>query len=201
VVLSNISYAGHPQILKSGHGNRLMMLKKVWENSDCYRDFADIRIVAAPRAAPPFHCEAIVEEQDTHLILGEQNLLRDPGKPAWYLANTLDTIKPYSLGDVVVKGHSPHRLLAVVHDVEQTPTLSPDSVSLAYQTLLQLRHTLRLSSLAMPLLGTVHGKMSEQDSLLRLREHLEYGPIAGLQRLWLILPSGSDCSCLEVLSS
>jgi hypothetical protein len=177
------------------------MLKIVWKKSDCCLEYGDISIVAAPRTSPPFPCQAIVEEQDTHLILGEQTLLRDPGKPPWYLANTLDTVKPHALGDVVVKGHSPHRLLAVVHDVEQTPTLSPDSISLAYQALLQVQQTLQLTSLALPLLGTVHGKMSERDSLLRLRECLAQGPISGLQRMWLILPPGSDCGCLNVLSS
>lgn len=174
------------------------MLKIVWKKSDCCLEYGDISIVAAPRSSPPFPCQAMVEEQDTHLILGEQTLLRDPGKPAWYLANTLDTVKPHALGEVVVK--RPQRLLAVVHDIEQSPTLSPNSVSRAYQNLLQLQQTLQLNSLAMPLLGTVHGQMSAQDSLLRLRPCLEQGPNSGLQRLWLILPPGSDCACLSLLS-
>ena len=178
-----------------------MMLEIVWDKADCTLTLGDISIVAAPRSNPPFSYQAIVEEQDTHLILGEQQGLTDPGKPAWYLANTLDMVKPYELGTVVVKGHSPHHLLAVVHDVEQTPTLSPESVTQAYQTVLQIRQSMQLTSLAMPLLGTVHGHLSEHESLQRLRECLLQGPTAGLQRLWLILPTDSDCHCLGDLSS
>ena len=178
-----------------------MMLEIVWDKADCTLTLGDINIVAAPRSNPPFRYQAIVEEQDTHLILGEQHRLTDPGKPAWYLANTLEAVRPYDLGTVVVKGHSPHRLLAVVHDVEQTPTLSPDSVTQAYLTVLQIGQSMLLTSLAMPLLGTVHGHLSEHESLQRLRDCLLQGPIAGLQRLWLILPTDSDCHCLSYLSS
>jgi hypothetical protein len=200
VMRTNLPYAEYPKPLTSRHWSRRKMLKIVWNKSDCCLDYGDISIVAAPQSSPPFPCQAMVEEQDTHLLLGEQMRLRDPGKPAWYLANTLDTVKTHALGDVVVKGHPPHRLLAVVHDIEESPTLSPESVSLAYQNLLRLQQTLQLTSLAMPLLGTVHGKMRMQDSLLRLRTCLEQRPNSGLQRLWLMLPAGSDCACLSLLS-
>ena len=105
------------------------------------------------------------------------------------------------MGSVVVKGHSPHRLLAVVHDIEQDPTLDPESVSLAYKTVLEIGQQMQFTSLAIPLLGTVHGKLSERESLRRLHEGLHHGPTVGLQRIWLILPADSDYRCLTYLSA
>ena len=62
-----------------------------------------VAIVAAPRNHPPFKFQAIVQEQDTHQLLGEQTTLTDPGKPAWYLANTLEIEQTPALGSVIIR--------------------------------------------------------------------------------------------------
>jgi len=98
-----------------------MTIELVWDKSDCSLDIGALRIQAAPKAHPPFSCQAIVEEQDTYLILSEQTELKDPGKPVWYLASMIENAETYPLGSVIIKGKSPLRLCAVVHDIEQEP--------------------------------------------------------------------------------
>lgn len=176
-------------------------MELVWDKADCILALDGLLVVAAPLTCPPFDYQAIVEEQDTHLLLGRQTILDDQGKPAWYLANTLETSIPYSLGSVICKGHAPQRLLAVVHDIEQEPTCRTKTVKLAYKAVMQTVKERRLESLALPLLGTVHGKLSIRDSIQLLHNIMRHGSPVSLRRLWLILPMGSDCRCLAQLSA
>ena len=175
-------------------------MKLVWDQSDCTLELGDLTIQAAPRDYPPFHYQAIVQEQDTNLLLSEQTTLREPGKPAWYLANTLERTESYSLGTIILKGHDPKRLLAIVHDIEQTPTCSPEVIKLAYNNLFKIIETKHISSLAIPLLGTVYGKLRVNESIDLLRESLQQDLPACLNKVWLILPEDYDCSCLKQLS-
>ena len=175
-------------------------MELVWDKTHCIQQLGNITIYAAPKEHPPFSYKAIVEEQDTHLLLQQQTLLRDPGKPAWYLANKLDTDENYRLGDVVIRGQAPKRLLAIVHDVEQTPTCTIESVELAYQHLMICVKQQGFSSLALPLLGTVHGKIPIEESINLLSHATQQNPPACLLKIWLILPDHQDCSCLQQLT-
>jgi hypothetical protein len=176
-----------------------MTIELVWDKSDCSLDIGNLRIQAAPKNYPPFSCQAIVEEQDTYLILGEQTELKDPGKPAWYLANTMENTETYSLGSVVIKGKSPLRLCAVVHDIEQEPTYTHACVGKAYQAVMQTVQKRNITSLALPLLGSIHGKLSVTESVQLLDASVIHGYPENLEKLWLILPSGSNCDCLKQL--
>ncbi len=170
-----------------------MTIELVWNKSDCTVTFKGIAIHAAPREYPPFTYQAIVEEQDTNLLLSEQTILKDPGKPAWYLANTLENGASYPLGTVIIKGQNPKRLLAIVHDIERTPTCEPKTIHRAWQNVIRAIEDNKISSAAMPLLGSVHGKLPITTSISLFRECLDKNVPACLEKIWLILPG--DCSC------
>lgn len=175
-------------------------MELIWNKADCFVKFEDVVIYAAPKGHASFSYQAIVEEQDTHLLLQQQDFLSDPGKPAWYLANILEGEKSQFLGEVLVRGKMPSRLLAIIHDIEQSPTYNLNSIILAYRNILILVAEKGISSLALPLLGTVHGKLAITDSIKLLRNALQKNLPACLQRIWLILPEGIDCRCLNLLS-
>ena len=123
-------------------------------------------------------------------------MLKDPGKPTWYLANTLEREETCKLGSVIVKGNAPIRLLAIVHDIDQEPTCRPESINKAYETLLQTILEKGIISVGLPLLGTVHGKLSIAEAIVLLNECLQEQLPDSLQRIWLVLPSGTGCECL-----
>lgn len=174
-------------------------IKLVWDKADCSLRLGDVTLVAAPRTHPPFTCQAMVEEQDTYLLMAEQTTLKDPGKPAWYLANTLQQQEACQPGSVIIKSHAPIRLLAVVHNIDQEPTCHPAHISKAYQSLLQILQEKEISSVGLPLLGTVHGKLLITEAIALLADCVQAGLPESLQRIWLILPSGTGCECLAEL--
>ena len=127
-------------------------------------------------------------------------MLKDPGKPTWYLANTLEREQTCKLGSVIVRGSAPIRLLAIVHDIDQEPTCRPESISKAYQALLQIILEKGITSIGLPLLGTVHGKLSIAEAIVLINECLQDQLPDSLQQIWLILPSGTGCECLAELT-
>jgi len=174
-------------------------MELIWNNTDCTTCILGIHITAAPGDAPPFVCQAMVVEQDTHLLLGAQTVLPDPGKPAWYLANTLEREPVHALGAVVTTGHKPLRLLAIVHDIEHSPTCLPEHIRQAWRHILQITAHKQIDTLAAPLLGTVHGHLSPSQSIGLFREALVEDPPIHLSRIWLILPPETGCECLQQL--
>ena len=82
-----------------------------------------MEIAISPSQFAPFTVQAIVEEQDTALILGNTDKINDPGnKPAWYLANTLETQPLLTPGQVIIRDTQPLRLQAIIHDLDAEPT-------------------------------------------------------------------------------
>jgi len=174
-----------------------MTIELIWNKNDCVLVYQGITIHAAPKDYPPFTPQAMLEEQDTELLLNPQTSLHDPGKPAWYLANTLEDNPSHPLGSVVVKGQQPKRLLAIVHDIEHTPTCQPAFIQTAWLNVMAIIQENRFTTVAMPLLGTTHGKISVKDAILMLGESLKQNRPTCLEKIWLILPL--DCSC-EILA-
>lgn len=65
-------------------------LRLVWDINLSRVRINDINIVGAPKALPPFYIDAVVEEQDTALILSQSGNITEPdNKSAWFLANKL----------------------------------------------------------------------------------------------------------------
>lgn len=171
----------------------------VWDAGRCARQLGDLRVVAAPRTHPPFRCAAIAEEQDTCLLLGPQHELRASDTPAWAMANRLEAQRTHVPGSVVVRRGTPLRLLAIVHDVSQTPTWREAWVVEALGNILRELERRELASLTLPVLGARHGKLSTRRFAQMLGGVLARHRPACLRRLWLSVPTGVSCSILDAL--
>lgn len=112
----------------------------------------------APENLPPFQINAVIEEQDTALILSpaKKIVLADP-RPAWYLSNMLEYQKLLQPGDVIERPGSPTRLLAIVHDFDVTPSQKSAWIKLALDNVFIKCKEGRIQAIKLPILGSVYG--------------------------------------------
>jgi hypothetical protein len=151
-------------------------------------NFRGVRIVAAPQDRRPFPVAAVVLEEDTNLLMSASAEIRDPVQSFGDLLREMAAFQALAPGDVVVQAGSPLRLLAVIHDIEQTPTWKEAWVESALCRLLKETERLGLDSLCLPVLGALHGGMSTIRFARLLRAALEGGPRARLRRVWGLVP-------------
>ena len=158
-----------------------------------------IRIAAAPKDSPPFLVDAFAFEEDTFLVLSADPTVRDPKIPLIRIMSRLIETRPHAPGTVLVQGHSPVRLLAVVHDFDEDPSWKEDWIKKAFQGVFEAAERLRLRSLGLPLLGTVHGSLDRDRGLQFLAEGLRFGTLPDLTRLWLVVPPAGAHAVLQSL--
>ena len=168
-------------------------LRLVWDINLSSVRINDIDIVVAPKAVPPFDIDAVVEEQDTALILSESGNIAEPdNKPAWFLANKLESQALLKPGSVIKRDGKTIRLLAIVHDLDMEPSWSSEWVAQALDNIIKLSHTQGISSIQLPVLGAQHGRFHIQDflQLLVITIKKSHGK---LKKIWLVVPR-QDCS-------
>lgn len=117
--------------------------------------------------------DAIVEEQDTAMVLGPAPVLKYSVESFPALVNRMETQQQQLPGDVIVKKTtSPKRFIAVVYDIDQTPICQWEWVELALQTVFEQCEQLRIATLAMPLPGHLYGKLDAEASMGELQKIL-----------------------------
>ncbi|NJN45843.1 MAG: hypothetical protein HC808_04460 [Candidatus Competibacteraceae bacterium] len=144
-----------------------------------------VYLVASPSAHPPFATDAVVLEEDTYLVLSADAVVRHTEEHPIRLMTALFDQQPLELGCVVVRGN---RLLAVIHDLDRDPTCCEQWVSQALHVCLKQADQLGLRSLALPLLGSVHGRIPYTRSLILISEAVSALSFQALRRIWLIVP-------------
>lgn len=150
--------------------------------------FCGVRIAAAPGNRAPFPIAAVALEEDTNLLMSARAELRAPGETFGKLVEDMASFDPAEPGSVVVQGKSPVRLLSIIHDIEQTPTWKEAWVERALLNLLQEAERRKLASLCLPVLGSLHGKMTTANFAGLLRMALEHYPPKRLRRIWALVP-------------
>jgi len=174
-------------------------LRLVWDRSECSITVDKLEIIAAPWSLAPFPCDVVVEEQDTFLMMGESNELPDNDDKTWYLAHKMEQQEALKPGSVIVKHYqNPLRLMAIVNDVEQEPVCREEWVWSALMNIFELTAMQKLSSMALPLLGTRYGRLDANRSMDLLQRTLMSKRASALRRLWLILPPKTSCRMLSV---
>lgn len=158
------------------------------------------RIVAVPpELVSPFSVDALVAEEDTSLVLSADPQLKDVKETHAKLINQALASEPKMPGTVVVKGDSPLRFLAIVHDLEHDPSWREEWVARALDNILQEAEKRKLQSIAIPMLGTLHGSLDRRRFVKLLRGALEQASLKHLQTIWLIIPAGTNREVLEDL--
>jgi hypothetical protein len=142
----------------------------------------------------PFDIDAIVVEDDTHLILSAVREAREfRARPRELLSTLGDSSFPKAPGSVLVQtGTDPVRLQAVVHDLDLTPSWRVGWVSAALRNVLAEANHRSLASIALPVLGQAHGDIHTVEFTSILQDALSEARPQRIRRLWLRVPENTS---------
>lgn len=158
-------------------------------------------IVASPEYSPPFDVDAIAYEEDTFLIMSADKKIRDPDKNMMTLMTNLIEIDPEPLGSVKVVSGKPLKFLAIIHDVDREPTWKEEWVENSLREIFLKIEKRKLSSFALPILGTLYGTIEIKCFIKLLKKIIAKTPIKSLKCLWLIVPDRSSRDIINLLKT
>ena len=161
-------------------------LKLAWDRSRQAIDLAGCRVAFAPEHLSPFEAEVWVEEQDTWLSWNRRSPPGSHNELIRRLLDRMDPDCPYPTGEVLSTGGRPLRLAAIVHDIDQDPSCRREWIVRALDTIIELCHNQRFTSLALPPLGLHRGGIALTEFLEILETLLEKRDMAGRLRIWLV---------------
>ncbi len=116
--------------------------------------------------------DAVVEEQDTNLILGKSPVILDTIESFPAMVKKMEQQACEKVGNVLVRQSIPIRFIAIVYDVEHTPIGKTAWIEEAIRNILAQCEKHRIKTLAMPLLGTSYGKLEEENIIQLLQDSL-----------------------------
>lgn len=158
-------------------------------------------IVTAPEYEPPFRVDALVSEEDTFLIMAPDNEIRDSSIGIHELKNHVTEMEPVTPGTVIVKEGSPMRFLAVVYDFDREPHWNEEWVRDALNAIFQETEKHKLSSIALPLIGTLHSSLKRKRFAALLSSSLDTLRPNYLKNIWIIVDEGTGKHFFTVLKS
>jgi hypothetical protein len=167
----------------------------------CKMLVGSVDIIAAPKDTQPFPVDAVAVEEDTFLVLSADTKVRDPHKHLMQVMTQVIETRPETPGGVLVKGKSPLRLIAIVHDLNQEPSWREEWIASALDGIFREAESRKLKSIALPFLGTLHGSLEKQRFVVLLRHALGRISANHLERLWLVVPIGTSSKILKILES
>ena len=159
-----------------------------------------IELVIAPPELSPFKFDAIVEEQDTNLLLGVAPQISEPYESYDKLVSQMITQQPRLPGEVVVKGNHPVRFLAVVHDLELEPIWKEEWIANALGLIFKESVHNRIKTVAMPVLGSIYGSLDYEIFIELFRSALPSGNITYPEKIWLIVPAPACNRIMELFT-
>ena len=160
-----------------------------------------VRIFAGPEKMPPYVVEAMIKEEDTFLVLSaDPGLFASDENPIRVLTEAVEA-RPETPGSVIVKDGHPMQFLAIVHDLDREPSWKEEWVVNALDGIFREAEKRKLRSIALPLVGTLHGSLEKSRFIALLREALERKSPGHLKRLWLVTPEGAASEILEMLKA
>lgn len=138
-----------------------------------------------PDTSSPLPADVRLFEEDTYLVLTVDPVMRYTEEHPIRLMTKVTEAKPNKPGSIVINDTSWY---AVVHDLDNDPTCSVEWVKTAYNKALTLAEIKRVRRIAMPLLGTVHGRLVHQTSLELLVTAIKTNSFVHLQKILLLVP-------------
>ncbi len=161
----------------------------------CITSIGRINIAIAPIDYVPHDIDALVEEQDTQLLMAVDSEIVYPEDDFDTLISQMTTGKGRRPGQILVKEDKPIRLQAIIHDINQEPSWKAEWIAFALKQLIEEIKNYEIKVLAMPLLGTHHGNMAEDDSIELLCSCITTDHTLPLEKLWLVAP---DPVCVRI---
>lgn len=148
---------------------------------------SEVRLWTGPGL--PAGAGALVCEEDTMQVLGAPLALEPLFEHPVRVLTAASAASPATPGTVLVRAGRPLLLRAVVHDLDRDPSWSEGWIAEALREVLRLSARLKLGGVALPLLGTIHGRMPPTRALRLTWEALVAAREALPRRLWLLLPA------------
>lgn len=148
-------------------------------------EVAGTTVAVTPLDAPIPPLDAVVVEDDTWGVLGADLELDEESGGLDDALENLAGFDPHTPGSVLLREGQPLELRAVVHDLDRNPTLQETWVTTALTRVFQVAEDRALDTMAMPLLGTVHGRLEGERAVALLVEALEGSRHGRPRRLWL----------------
>ncbi len=141
----------------------------------------------------------MVVEDDTHLVLGADPVPRETDEPPDSLLKRAEATEPKLPGSVVVAGSSPVRFHAIVHDLSLEPSWKEEWVVGAIAAVLREAERRKLRSIALPMLGTLHGSLEQRRFIELLEAVLAEVALQDPGDIWLVLSAEADSAALETV--
>ena len=116
--------------------------------------------------------DAIVEEQDTNLLLGNASVFIEAIDNYPELLEQMGQQVREIPGNVIVKKSQPKRLIAIVYDVDHTPICEESWIKEVLDEIILQCYEHNIKTIAMPLLGTSYGKLSDIQIIDLLQDRL-----------------------------
>jgi len=186
-----------------------MCSELAWDIRNSRLEYKGVYIsILHPRLSKP-NFSAIVEEQDTSLALSEFRELHDPGElPVWYLGHKAASDPAKKLGSVVVRACRPFIFQAIIHELDEDPTWCEEWISEALDNIFSLVSEKQVTSLCIPALGHVHGRMTLKDSISlimdRLKVFLTRNPSDSahkpLKKIWIQVDKNEYLEAVSILN-
>ena len=161
----------------------------------------ETRIAVAPHEQAPFVVDAVVLEEDTHLLLTADTVISQPGQTVNELIDAAATRCPARPGSVVLRRRRRLELLAIVYDIDREPMWRERWIEDALDTVFETARQQRISALGLPLLGTGHGSMHPARVAHLIARALRRSPSGGLRRLWIQASNGDAEQARSLLTS
>jgi hypothetical protein len=172
-------------------------LQLVWDIEQPQVIINDIDISVVVENVTPVDVDAVVEEQDTALVLGAPGYISiSDEKPAWVLANQLESSDEPVPGSVLIRKGNPIRLLAIIHDLAQDPTWKTQWITKALDNIFISAQSCGIHSIKMPILGAQHGYFNIDKFITALINAIK-NHRGRIDKIWLTVP-GEDF--LKILS-
>lgn len=116
--------------------------------------------------------DAVVEEQDTQLLLGKSPVIMDSITSFTQLVRKMEQQAAEEPGTVIVKRTRPIRFITIVYDIDSKPICREEWLEQALKNILEQCRKFEVRSLAMPLIGTSYGRIDEQTMIILLEKLL-----------------------------
>jgi hypothetical protein len=158
-----------------------------------------VELAIAPQAGPPSDIGAVVAEEDRHLVLSAGSEIHEIKGDAASIIQEFCNADAAEPGTVLATGSNPIHFLAIVHDLDQTPTWREAWVAKALEKIFSEVKERDIRSLALPLLGGVHGSLSTAQFAVVLCSALKQAMPDELLRIWLLLGNSDAREVIDYL--
>ena len=177
-------------------------MQLIWDINKFRCSVNQVEIAIAPGKFPPFSVGAVIEEQDTALLLDETSVIRDPGeKPLWFYANKLEQQTLIEPGKVITRDTQPLRLQAIIHDLESDPVCNELWVFQAFQQSLEIAEHHEIDAIQTPPLGYKFGKLDYEQFFSIMLEIINRQRPALVKKIWINIPEENCENVFTLLSS